>query len=731
MAESLSGTIERITFHNPETGFAVLRVLVKGQRHLVTVVGQLPRVVAGEFLEAAGKWIEDRDHGKQFQAEMLRTVAPSTVEGIEKYLGSGLIKGIGPHYAHRIVQVFGERTLQIIDESPAFLAEIKGIGPRRVQEIRQSWQQQKAVRAIMVFLHSHGVGTARATRIYKTYGDKALELVKENPYRLANDIWGVGFQTADSLAQRLGIDRQSPLRARAALRHVLTESADEGHCSFPEVQVIVRAGQLTGIEQKTFEEAAKTLVEEKEAVRDDAIPDGPWLYLRKLYHAETAIAATLWELLQGAHPLPNIDVEAALGWVEKRMGLALAASQRDAIRQATSKKVLVITGGPGVGKTTLVRGILEIFRAKKRECVLCAPTGRAAKRLAELTGQEAKTIHRLLEYDASGPKRDRERPLQGDLFIVDEMSMVDAPLMHHLLKAVPASACLVLVGDVDQLPSVGPGLVLADIIASGAIPVVRLTEVFRQAQESGIVQAAHSVNQGQMPEKQLLVGQDRNPILRTDFYIIEVDQPEVILARIVTLIQERIPARFRLDAFSDIQVLTPMNRSELGVRNLNVKLQEILNPYEEEQPEVARFGTTFRPGDKVLQTVNNYDREVFNGDIGRVHKIDEENQELTVVFDGRNVVYDFEDLDELALAYALTIHKSQGSEYPAVIIPLHTQHYMLLQRNLLYTGITRGKKLVVLIGSRKALQLAVSRQDTRKRCTGLAWRLGFRSESRP
>lgn len=718
MSESLSGTIERVTFHNPENGFVVLRVAVKGQRTLVTVVGQAARALAGEYLEATGKWTQDAEHGPQFKADSLRTLAPSTPEGIEKYLGSGLIKGIGPHYARRIVQVFGPRTLQVIDDSPVFLKEVKGIGPRRITQIRESWRQQKVVRDIMVFLQSHGIGTARAVRIYKTYGDKAIELVRANPYRLAADIWGVGFQTADELAQRLGIDAQSPLRARAALRHVMFELAGEGHCAFPEGDVIQRTVALTAIPAPIVTDAVAYLLEQKELIREATLVEQPWLYSRHLYFAETGVAQSLRELSLGAHPLPTIDLEAALAWVEKKMELSLAPSQREALRQAVTHKVLVITGGPGVGKTTLVRGILAIFQAKKLRCGLCAPTGRAAKRLAETTGHEAKTIHRLLEFDHSGPKKNRDQQLAFDLLIVDETSMVDVSLMHHLLKALPATTCLVLVGDIDQLPSVGPGMVLADIIASRAVPVVRLTEIFRQAQHSGIVQAAHHIHDGELP-----IADQPDAGKLGDFYVIDVAEPEVILERLIALIQDRIPARFGLNPFRDIQVLTPMNRSELGVRNLNSRLQEVLNPSQEDAPEVARFGVTFRVGDKILQTVNNYDKEVFNGDVGRVHKIDLENQELIAHFDGHAACYDFDELDELSLAYALTIHKSQGSEYPAVIIPLHTQHYLMLQRNLLYTGITRGKKLVILVGSRKALSLAVSKQETQHRCTGLALRL--------
>jgi exodeoxyribonuclease V alpha subunit len=715
MAETLSGIIERVTFHNPETGFAVLRVVASGRRDQVTVVGHLPSAVAGEYVEATGAWIQDRDHGSQFKADELRTTPPHTVEGIAKYLGSGLVKGIGPHFAKKIVEVFGERTLSVIDESPAFLKEVKGIGAKRLQRIRESWQEQKAVRGLMVFLQSHGVGTARAVRIYKTYGDQAIELVRANPYRLAADIWGVGFQTADQLAQRLGIDRASPLRAAGAVRHVLQQLSSEGHVGYSEAAVLERTAELTDIGRDIVAAAAEQLRADGELVRE---PGGeePWLYLKPLFLAEMGVARAFRQLREGDHPLPAIDTDAALRWVEKKIGLELAATQRDAIRQAATRKVLIITGGPGTGKTTLVRAILEIFAAKNLRCALCAPTGRAAKRLSETTGREAKTIHRLLEFDPSqgGFKRDRENHLDLDLLVVDETSMVDVVLMNQLMRAVPPWACVVLVGDVDQLPSVGPGTVLADLIASKTLPVVRLTEIFRQAGQSWIVRAAHRVNQGELPESA--------PPGQGDFYFIEADTPELILDRIVTLVRERIPARFGFDPFRDVQVLTPMNRSELGARNLNTRLQEVLNP-QGSATEVQRFGWTFRTGDKVLQTVNDYQKEVFNGDIGRVTAIDPVEQELTVEYDGRPVIYDFGELDELMLAYGMSIHRSQGSEYPAVVIPLHMQHFVMLQRNLLYTGITRGKKLVVLVGSRKALAAAVQRQDTARRYSALGRRL--------
>jgi exodeoxyribonuclease V alpha subunit len=715
MAERLLGTIERVTFHNPDTGFAVLRVQAKGKRGLVTVVGQVPGVVAGEYVEADGNWVQDREHGLQFKADELRTTPPHTVEGIEKFLASGLVKGIGPHYAKKIVEVFGERTLQIIDESPSFLGEVRGIGATRLQRIRESWHEQKAVRNLMVFLQSNGIGTNRALRIHRTYGDQAVDLIRENPYRLATDIWGVGFKTADELAERLKVARDSPLRARAALGYVLHQLSTKGHCGYPEAGVIDETVKLTQIDEAKIRDAIVHQCAEGAVVRDEEEPE-PWLYLKSLHLAETGVARTLRRLCDGPHPLPNIKIEVALTWVEQKVALELAPSQRDAIRLATQSKVVVITGGPGVGKTTIVRAILEIFAAKQMKCGLCAPTGRAAKRLAESTGREAKTIHRLLEFDAGngGFLRDRESPLDFDLLVVDEASMVDITLMNHLLQAVPENACLVLVGDVDQLPSVGPGNVLADMIASKAVPVARLTEIFRQAGQSWIVRAAHCINHGEQPESA--------PNAEGDFFFVDAETPRDVLDKIVTLVRDRIPGRFGFDPLRDIQVLTPMNRSELGARNLNTELQKVMNPAPG-GASVERFGWTFHVGDKVLQTSNDYQKEVFNGDIGRVVEIDGHEQELTVDFEGRRVVYDFGELDELALAFAMTIHKSQGSEYPAVVIPLHTQHFLMLQRNLLYTGVTRGKRLVVLVGSRRALKMAVERRDTSQRYTALARRL--------
>jgi exodeoxyribonuclease V alpha subunit len=733
MAELLSGVVERVTFHNPDTGFAVLRVQARGRRGLVAVVGTVPAVAAGEYIEATGAWVHDRDHGEQFKADEMRCTPPQTLEGVEKYLGSGLVKGIGPHLAHKIVEVFGERTLAVIDESPSFLKEVKGIGPRRIQRIREGWQQHKTVRAIMVFLQSHGVGTARAVRIYKTYGDQAVDVVRGNPYRLATDIWGVGFKTADDLGRRLGIDPQSPNRARAALRFLLQRLSQEGHVAYPETALLdpalleEKAG-VTDIPREIMAEAIGAERQAGDVVREPAA-EPPLIYLKTLFLAELGVARALHRLAEGAHPLPPaLDAGAIVGAIEQKMGLELAAAQKDAILQAARSKVLVVTGGPGTGKTTIVRGILELFTGRSLRFALCAPTGRAAKRLTETTGREGKTIHRLLEFDPAlgGFKRDASNPLDLDLLVVDEASMVDVALMYQLVRALPGRTCLVLVGDVDQLPSVGPGAVLADVIASGAVPVVRLTTIFRQAGQSWIVRAAHAVRRGEVPESApplpSLPPRVGEGGAGGDFYFVEADNPAIVVERITTMVRERIPKRFGLDPLRDVQVLTPMNRSELGAHALNAHLQSVLNP-PAGGVEVERFGQKFRVGDKVLQTQNNYQKEVFNGDIGRIAAIDGGEREVVVDYDGKSVVYDFGELDEIALAYALTIHKGQGSEYPAVVMPLHTQHFMMLRRNLLYTGLTRGKKLVVLVGSRKALEMAVRRQETGRRCSRLCERL--------
>ncbi len=718
MPEQLVGLIERVTYHNPENGFAVLKVQVKGRHELITVVGPVTSVTAGEHLTATGAWTVDRQHGQQFKADDIRTSPPTSAEGIERYLASGAIRSVGPQLAGKIVGIYKERTLEILDTCPDFLLHIRGIGQKRLKRIRSSWDEQREVRKIMLFFSQYGIGSGRALRIYRTYGQEAIERIKSNPYQLADDVRGIGFKTADELAAKLGIDRNSPHRARAAVSYALRELCDEGHCGYPEAGAIERTVNLVEIPQEIVQRAVEEALENGSVVREP-IDGEPWLYLAALHRAETGLTKSIRRLASHpGHPLPEINVEAAINWVEKRLEIALAAAQKEAIRQVCQQKLLIITGGPGVGKTTLVRSILEIFAAKGLRCVLTAPTGRAAKRLSETTGQTAKTVHRLLEFDPATNdfRRNQSHPLSGDLFVMDETSMVDAMLAHQFFRAVPATACVVLVGDVDQLPSVGPGSVLAELIGSRAVPVVRLTEVFRQAAQSRIISAAYAINCGRAPD--LTASEELS-----DFYFVEADEPEGIRDSIVRLVRERIPKRFGMDPRTDIQVLAPMNRAELGARNLNQVLQQALNPAGG-QPEIERFGWTFRQGDRVIQTENNYQRDVFNGDLGVIESINRIEQELVVSFEGRSVSYDFGDLDELSLAYVLTVHKSQGSEYPCVVIPLHTQHFMMLQRNLLYTAVTRGKRLVVLVGTKKALSLAVRRQDTRQRYTALARRLG-------
>lgn len=712
--DALQGSIERVTFHSEETGFCVLRTQVKGQRDLVTVIGNAASISAGEYIECQGHWVNDKNHGLQFKTLSLRVVPPTTLEGIEKYLGSGLVKGIGPHFAKKLVAAFGESVFEVIELTPERLLTLDGIGKKRQEKVTSAWAEQKAIRSIMVFLQSHGVGTARAVRIYKTYGDEAIEKVRANPYRLALDIRGIGFKTADTIAGQLGIAKDSLLRAQAGVRHVLQELCDNGHCAAAIIQLITASNKLLEIPTPIIEEAIQNELREENLIQD-VINEEICIYPVSLYQAETKAAEHLKRLNQGEPPWGTINLDKAIPWVEEQTGLNLSASQQEALQTVLMAKLAIITGSPGVGKTTLVNSLLRIIQAKKLSIALCAPTGRAAKRLTETTKLTAKTIHRLLDFDPKtyGFKHNQDNPLPIDVLIIDESSMIDIVLLNHLLKAVPSHAALIFVGDIDQLPSVGSGAVLADLIASGKITTVRLTEIFRQAASSKIIVNAHRVNQGRMPLP--------NEGEASDFFTLFAETPEDIHNRLIEVVCERLPRYYQYNPIRDIQVLTPMNRGGLGSRGLNAALQQQLNG--ESHPTIIRFGTTFAPGDKVIQMTNNYEKEVFNGDIGFIEQIDLEEGIVSIAFDQAIKTYETNELDELSLAYAISIHKSQGSEFPVVVMPLSTQHFTLLARNLLYTGITRGKKLVVLIGQKKAIGMAVSNNKEASRLTKLAERL--------
>jgi len=713
--DKLDGQIERVVFRNEENGFCVLRVKVRGHKELVTVTGTVPTINSGEWMTADGEWLSDPRHGRQFKAEQMRMTKPDTLEGIEKYLASGLIKGIGKKYAERLVKTFGREVFDVIENSSGKLLNVEGIGRLRKERIKQAWDEQKSVRQIMAFLFSHGVSTTRAFRIHKVYGDKAIELVQRDPYCLARDIRGIGFLIADQIAMRLGIARDSDLRARAGLEFTLGELTANGHCAYIRNDLLSRAAELLAIDLQIVERALDHSLENERLIQRANFAGEDLIYLPKLYFAEIALAKRLQLLSSGRHPCPAIDVGKALGWVQRQTGIELAAAQRTALKTAVESKAMVITGGPGVGKTTLVNSVLLILKAKKMRVALCAPTGRAAKRMAETTGMEAKTIHRLLKYNpgTGGFVHCAETPLECDVLIVDESSMIDIMLASQLADAIPLHAALIIVGDADQLPSVGPGRVLQDIIHSKKIPVAHLDEVFRQAATSRIITNAHKINQGQLPE--FPEAQETS-----DCYFVEADDPVKAVALLGKLVKQSIPKKFHFNPLEEIQILTPMQKGELGARNLNQVFQQLLNPRGD---EVERFGYVYRTGDKVMQTENDYDKDVYNGDMGRIVKIDSELSEMTVDFDGRKVMYDFRELDELVLSYAITIHKSQGSEYPCIIIPMHTQHYVLLQRSLIYTALTRAKKLVIVLGTKKALQLAVSRAESRQRTTTLSERI--------
>jgi len=715
--DALSGLVERVTFHNEETGFCILKVKVQGRKEPVAVLGSLPSVAPGEWITAQGTWEKDRDHGIQLKAHTLKTQPPTSLEGIEKYLGSGMIKGIGPVYATKLVKKFGDKVFDIIENQSKRLQEVEGIGRERRQRIKDAWAEQKVVRDIMLFLHAHGLGTNRAVRIYKSYGVEAIELIRADPYRLARDIHGIGFHSADSVAEKLGLQADSLLRARAALEHLLDQATTEGHCALPRRELLEGAIRLLEVEEEIVAQAFERQLKD-ERIISEKIEGEEMIFMPLLRDAEERIARQLRRLSAAKEPEPPIDVEKAIPWVEEKTGRKLSPSQHEALKIALRSRAVVITGGPGVGKTTLVQSLLKILTAKKLKCILAAPTGRAAQRMAEATGLEASTLHRLLEFQPArgGFQRNASNPLEGDVVVIDEVSMVDVPLMSRLLDALPRKARLILVGDADQLPSVGPGLVLGDIIRSGMIPVVHLKEIFRQAGDSRIISGAHSINRGEIPD---IIEAPKD----SDFVFIDREDPEECAATLVSMVRDRLPKHLGVDPIEGIQILSPMHRGSLGIKELNLRLQAALNPKSEYRDEYQAYGNLFRVGDKVIQTSNNYDKEVFNGDIGRIRSMDREEKQLVVRFGTREVIYEFNELDELELAYAITIHKSQGSEFPVVVIPLAMQQYLLLQRNLLYTGVTRGKRMVVLVGQKKALGMAVRNESTRHRHGGLLHRL--------
>jgi exodeoxyribonuclease V alpha subunit len=722
MLADLQGQIERITYTNDENGYTIAKVKVYGRRDLVTVVGNLLAPTPGEILKMQGEWGTHPKYGEQFRVVQYKSLVPASVYGIEKYLGSGLIKGIGPIMAKRIVKTFGKETLDVIEQEVEKLAEVEGIGKKRVEMVRKAWADQKEIRQVMLFLQSHGVSSSYATKIFKTYGNDAIEVVQENPYRLATDIFGIGFLTADRIAEKLGFAKDSELRAEAGILYVLHQLADDGHVYYPLEPLLTECQEILEVDHGILLRALDTLGAGQRIVQgdldenEDSRGGHQAVYLAKYHLSETNIAARLRTLITAPKAIRPINPGKAIAWVQQQLDITLASRQVEAVRRALTSKVVVITGGPGTGKTTIINAILKIFAKARVKFLLAAPTGRAAKRMSEATGHDAKTIHRLLEYSIQkgGFQKNDKTPLKCDLLIVDEASMIDTILMHHLLKAVPLNATLILVGDVNQLPSVGAGAVLQDIIASRAVPVMELNEIFRQARESLIIVNAHKINQGLMPTFR------PSGHKLEDFYFIEQEEPEKVLGIILELVKERIPNRFGFDPIDDIQVLTPMHKGLVGAGNLNQELQQALNPGPD---SLTRGGRNFRLHDKVMQIQNNYEKEVFNGDLGRIVRIDPESQEVVIDFDGRKVPYDYADLDEVVLAYAISIHKSQGSEYPVVVIPILTQHYVLLQRNLIYTAVTRGRKLVVMVGTRKALAMGIKNDKTKRRYTFLRNRL--------
>ena len=715
--ENLRCVVERITYQNAENGYTVLKCAVKNYSDLVTVVGTMPDTHVGSVLSLEGMWKMDAKYGRQFSVIKFEETLPATVYGIEKYLGSGLVKGVGPKFAKRIVEKFGKDTLDVIEDTPEELLKVSGIGKVRVDRIKISWQEQKEIKNIMLFLQSNDVSTSHATKIFKTYGSESIAIVKENPYRLAEDIWGIGFKTADAIAQKMGIDKGKFVRLRSGIFYTLNRLAEDGHCFATRDQLIVKAQELLEVEEPELEITLDEMLRTNDVIQDQEIivsekNSQTAIYLPPYYFAESGCAKRLIRLISCGQGC-KADLEEILQKVVSQSSIIYDDIQLEAVKIAISSKVMVLTGGPGTGKTTTTLGIIAAYKQAGCRIILAAPTGRAAKRMSEATGMEAKTIHRLLEYKPpEGYQKNEEKPLEGDVLILDECSMIDVMLMYNLLKAMPEHMSLILVGDIDQLPSVGAGNVLRDVIDSGRVPVVRLTRIFRQAQGSRIIMNAHRINKGENID--MRGGKD------SDFFFATKQTNQEVVDTVVQYCKTNLPRYYHVDPLQDIQVLTPMQRGECGAVNLNQVLQEAINP---SKIFLKRGGTQYRLNDKVMQIRNDYDKEVFNGDIGIITRVDMEERELTVRFDDRDVVYDVTELEELSLAYAVTIHKSQGSEYPIVVMPFTMSHFVMLQRNLLYTGVTRAKKILVLVGEKRAVYYAIKNETTTCRNTGLAQRL--------
>jgi exodeoxyribonuclease V alpha subunit len=707
--EEIYGYIESILFTESERGFTIAKLKEPRKKELTTIVGIMPSVQPGESIRCRGMWKHHHQHGQQFEVKSFELQAPSDLIGIQKYLESGMIKGIGPVYAERIVKKFGLDTLQIIEESPEKLLEVSGLGEKRLEKIKSCWLEQKSIRQVMIFLRGHGVSPAFAQKIFKTYGDKSIEKVQTNPFSLAKEIFGIGFKVADRIAEALGIAKESASRIDAAIEHVLWELSNEGHTCFPKHELVITVQELLGIESGLIEGRVAYLIENNILVFEEDM-----VWIKPIYLWELGIAREVMRLKQEPCALRQVAVEKAIDWVQNLLTLTLAEEQKEGVAQGVSNKVLLLTGGPGTGKSTITKAILQITEKLSTNILLAAPTGRAAKRMTEITEKTASTIHSLLEMDFTTGKfkRNKDNPLSCDLIIIDEASMIDTQLMYNLLRAIPSSARVIFIGDIDQLPSVGPGSVLKDLIRSQVLPVVELKQIFRQAAGSRIITNAHLVNQGVFP--------DIHYQPKSDFLFFEEETPEGVLNKIVKLVQSQLSKSYRFHRFDDIQVLSPMKKGIIGTENLNTVLQDVLNPF---QNRFSCMGRSFQVGDKVMQIRNNYQKNVFNGDIGKIVEIDMTEQIIKVVFDDKWISYEYSEIDELILAYAVSIHKYQGSECPCVVIPIHTSHFKLLYRNLLYTGITRGKKMVVLVGSKKALAMAVKNEESRKRHTGLEKRL--------